>query len=157
MPCVISIYWKPYSGLFPHPLTSIQSSLLGIIISNGQTKGFGAYLQVDAAWLASYVDSLHGPPPSVCLFHPPLISHSKEPSPNQTLCPLNSSVIQSLICQCGHGMWSRISIRIVTFWYCPAAVLLIHCPPTRFSLTLSLPLQNLIWPTLMESAFQSSK
>lgn len=55
-------------------------SLLRVIISNWQTKGSGGYLQVEAAWLASSVDSLCGHPPSLCLFHPPFISHSKEPS-----------------------------------------------------------------------------
>lgn len=132
------------------PPTSIQSSLLGDIISNWQTKGLGAYQQVGAAWLASSVDSLSGHPPSLCLPHSPIISRSKEPSPDQTLHSFNSSAVQSLTCQCGHGTWTRTVKMDFYFSLLPADVLPIPCPPTRFFSTLILPLQNLLWPTIRE-------
>lgn len=133
------------------PPTSLQSSLLGVIISNWQTKGLGAYQQVGAAWLASSVDSLSGHPPSLCLPHSPSISRSKEPSPNQTLCPFNSSVVQSF----HMSMWAWYMKQdpqdgFFYFSLLPADVLPIPCPPTRFLSALSLPLQNMIWPVIRE-------
>lgn len=91
-------------------------SLLRVIISNWQTKGFGAYLQVEAAWLASSVDSLCGHPPSLCLFHPPFISHSKEPSNSLPFqlkcCCCLSRVNVGMVREAGPSRW------IVTFCYC---------------------------------------
>lgn len=138
------------------PPTSIQSSLLGVIISNWKTKVLGAYQQVGSAWLASSVDPLSGYPPSLCLSHSPIISRSKEPSPNQTLHPFNSSAVQSsavqsLTCQCGHGTWSRTIKMDFYFSLLPADILpILFCPPTGFFSALSLPLQNLLWPTIGE-------
>lgn len=139
------------------PPTSIQSSLLGVIISNWWTKGLEAYQQVGAAWLASSVDSLSGHPPSLCVSHSPNNSCSKEPSPNQTLHSFNSSAVQSLTCQCGHGTWSRTVKMDFYLSLLPADVLPIPCPPTRFFSARSIPLQNLIWPIIRECISEESE
>lgn len=146
---LITIFW-----LFPLLPTSIQSLCYGLSLAIDKLKVLEpTYKWRQHDWLHLWilsVDTHH-------LYVSSILLSSAIAKNHQTLCPFNSSVVvQSLTCQCGHGTWSRTLKMDCHFLLLPAGVLPIPWPLTRSFPTLNLPLQNLIWATIRESAFGRS-